>query len=219
MIEKLNLFNTEVIGAFALASNKFIILPYSVDSKIVQFFEERTRLNVIKLSLGGINSVGIMVAMNDNGIVLPYNADEEDICILKKEGLNVHLSKSKMNALGNMIVANNKVGFVSPKLSMATIKAAEDTLGVELIKTTIAGLTTIGSSLALNSKGFVCHPQTTETEFALVSSNTNLNGVRVTVNSGYPYVRSGIIYNDSFVFVGYKTTGIEMAEIERALKV
>jgi translation initiation factor 6 len=216
MIERVNLFSTEMVGVFAQASNKYVAIPESYSRVYSSFFVERG-LDILALGLGGISAVGIMVSLNDNGIVLPYNADDEDIRRAKLLGLNVSVSKARTNALGNLVIANNRVGFVSPRLSTPTIKTVEDALGVELVRMSIAGILTIGSVLSLNNKGFAVHPEASDDEVDAIKRVTGLDGSRTTINGGYPYVRSGIIYNDSIAFVGDRTTGIEMAEIERAL--
>jgi translation initiation factor 6 len=219
MIERVKLFNTDALGVFAQASDRVLFVPSNTSSHVTRVLKNRLDIKVLELKLGGIAAVGIMLVANDKGVVLPYNVDEDDIRRLKAEGFNVARSNSKTNALGNLVVANSRVGFASPKLGQTTVKLVEDTLDVEIIKTTVGGLTTVGSALALNNKGFACHPQTSDSEMETIVEATGLKGLRVTVNSGYPYIRSGMIYNDGFALLGYTSTGIEMAEIGSALSI
>lgn len=213
----MKIFNTESIGIFALATDKYVFVPLNSQESSKRLIREKTGTEVVELGIGGISAVGAMVAANNNGVMLPYNADDEDVLNLKHRGFNVIRSRSKYNALGNLLAVNSRVGFASPILSDAFLDAAEDILGVELFRVTIGGLNTIGSALVLTDKGFACHPETSEEELELVRARTRLDGARVTVNGGYPYIRSGMISNSSSVLVGYATTGIEMAEIENAL--
>ncbi|MEM0271016.1 MAG: translation initiation factor IF-6 [Thermoprotei archaeon] len=220
MIERVKLFNTDAIGVFARASDSAVFVPLNTAWRLKKVFGGREMdINVVELGLGGIVAVGAMIVANNMGVILPYNVDEEDVRRVKAAGFNFARSNTKLNALGNLVVANSKVGFVSPRLTASTVKLVEDTLGVEVVSTTVAGLQTVGSSLALNNRGFACHPLATEEEFRLISEVSGLRGRRVTVNSGYPYIRSGIIYNDHFVLMGYSSTGIEMAELSSALGV
>lgn len=216
-IERIKIFNTDAIGVFAQAAGQFVFAPSNTSLATKRTLESKTLNQVVELGLGGINAVGVMVVSNNNGVLLPYNADDEDVVRVKKLGLSVAKSASKSNALGNLLAANSTIGFASPKLNLSTIKLAEDVLNIEVVKTTVANLMTVGSALVLNNKGFICHPETTEEEFELIRSASKLAGSRVTINSGYPYVRSGILSDDKFALVGYTTTGIEMAEIENAL--
>lgn len=216
MIERVNLFSTEMLGVFAQASNRYVVIPESYLRSYAPFFEKHG-LRVLALGLGGISAVGIMVSLNDNGIVLPYNADEEDVRRAKTLGLNVCVSRARTNALGNLVITNNRVGFASPRLSTATVKTVEEALDVELIRMSVAGIVTVGSVLSLNNKGFAVHPEASDEEVDTIKRVTGLDGSRTTINGGYPYIRSGIIYNDTIALVGDRTTGIEMAEIERAL--
>lgn len=217
MIERVKLFNTDALGVFAQANDRAVFVPLNTGFRVRRVLEGRVDLEVVELGLGGIAAVGVMVVSNSVGVVLPYNVEEEDLRRLRRAGFNVARSNTKMNALGNLVVANSRVAFASPRLAASTLKLVGDTLDVEVVRTTVAGLHTVGSALALNDKGFACHPETTDEEMKVISEASGLRGSRVTVNSGYPYVRSGIIYNDSFALVGHTSTGIEMAEIGSAL--
>jgi translation initiation factor 6 len=217
MIERVKLFNTDALGVFAQASDNAVFIPLNTAPRVKRVLEGRVDVDVVELGLGGIAVVGAMIVSNSVGVMLPYNVDEEDVHRVKAVGLNVARSNTKLNALGNLVVANSKIGFASPRLAASTVKLIEDTLGVEVVRTTVAGLHTVGSALALNNRGFACHPQTTDDEIRVISEASGLRGRRVTVNSGYPYIRSGIIYNDGFALLGYTSTGIEMAEVSSAL--
>ncbi|MEM3670310.1 MAG: translation initiation factor IF-6 [Thermoprotei archaeon] len=216
-IERLSLFNTENIGVYARANNSCVFVPAGLGRMFSELIGSKTGIDTVELELGGISATGIMIACNDNGVILPYNASEEAVSAIRNRGLNYHVSKSRVNALGNLLAANSKVCFASPILGHPLLKAVEDTLDVEVVATTVAGLTTVGSSLALNNKGFVCNPETSDEEFELIKNRSGLSGSRVTVNGGYPYVRSGMVFNDHFVLVGKLSTGVELAEIESGL--
>ncbi|MCL5788281.1 MAG: translation initiation factor IF-6 [Candidatus Marsarchaeota archaeon] len=216
-IERVKLFNTENIGVFAQANNRFLFVPRAGRAGSLDAVSGRVGLERFEVDLGNISAVGIMIVCNDYGVVLPYNADPETVSAIRSKGLNVHVSTSKVNALGNLVAVNSRVGYASPRVPSSLVSAIEDTLGVEVFTTTVAGLSTVGSSLAMNNKGFVCHPETTDEEFEIIQATSKLEGSRVTVNGGYPYVRSGIICNDKVVLVGQLSTGVELAEIESAL--
>ena len=56
-----------------------------------------------------------MTVMNNNGILVPSTASDEEIQILKQaSGLNVDRLNSKFTAIGNLISTNDNGALISP---------------------------------------------------------------------------------------------------------
>jgi translation initiation factor 6 len=123
-----------------------------------------------------------------------------------------------LNAVGNNILANDFGALVHKKFSKKSITQIEDTLDVEVMKGTIAGLKTIGTAAVVTNHGGVCHPKVKEDELEFLKSLFKIEIVKGTANYGTPLVGACIIANSNGAVTGTTTTGIELGRIEDGFK-
>ena len=72
--------------------------------------------------------------MNNNGILLPSIASDEEINTLRHaSGLNVERLKSKYTAIGNLISTNDNGALLSPLFNNEVEEQVQDVLGYRLI--------------------------------------------------------------------------------------
>lgn len=162
--------------------------------------------------------MGIFIAGNSKGILVPHNAKDEEIAFIHTTtGLPVVQYNGKNNALGNMILVNDSVALVGPNTDQKLKSLITDTLGVEVYEGRIGGLSMPGVCAVVNNKALLCHPQTTEEETKKLEEIFNIPVHLSTVNCGFPYLRVGMAVNSYGVIVGMETTGPEMAHIESSL--
>jgi len=64
----------------------------------------------------------------------------------------------------------------------------------------------------------VVHPKATEEEIKIISEVLHVEVEPATVNSGIPFLSSGIVANSKSVIVGSLTSGPELIMISRAFK-
>ncbi|MEE1117268.1 translation initiation factor IF-6, partial [Methanosphaera sp.] len=135
--------------------------------------------------------------------------------ILSEHDINVEIIPDKLTAIGNIIVANDTGAIVNPELSSDAKKIIADTLDVELVESTIAGLDIVGSTMAATNKGALVHPDASEEELDLIEDVLGVPAEIGTVNRGVKLVGACIIANSNGVIVGNKTTGPELARIDQ----
>ena len=78
---------------------------------------------VIPITIAGMKIVGRMVAGNKNGLLVPSSITEEEENVLKaKLPSSVTLKKidDKLSALGNVIIANDRVALLHPDVDAET---------------------------------------------------------------------------------------------------
>jgi translation initiation factor 6 len=131
--------------------------------------------------------------------------------------INVGIVNDKVNALGNLILANDNGGIVSPSLSKKGIKDIEDILDIDVEKRKISGFKTVGSVGVATNKGALIHPLVKEKELEWIESVLKVEADIGTVNRGTGFVRTGIVANSKGVLVGEETTGPEIMRIEDSL--
>jgi translation initiation factor 6 len=210
-------FGNPWIGMFIRTNDSVTMLPIDSMDKLDAIVRERLGTEIIKISIGDSNLLGVYVAMNANGVVLPNVAREAEIAALKKAGLNVHVSTDKHNALGNNVAANNKGGIINPYMERAEAAAMGDALGVELVPLDIAGFSTVGSACVATDTGFLAHFRSSEDDLARLKDALKVPGNKGTMNTGTGFVAYGAVVNSRGYVVGENTTAFEVGRLEEAL--
>ena len=92
-----------------------------------------------------------------------------------------------------------------------------DVLGVDAIRSKVAGQETVGSLMVANNKGILTHPDITGDEVERIGAAMRVPVMVGTVCFGSPYVGAGVAASDSYALVGSGSTGPELNRIEDAL--
>ena len=220
MIHKYDVYRSPNVGLFTRTNDKTLLLPFGfADTKIKKLKEYLDVEEIVRVSIAGTRLIGPMTVMNNNGILLPSTASDEEIQILKQTGLNVERLKSKFTAIGNLISANDKGAVVSKLFSEEVDLDIENTLGVPIQRMSIGGFVQVGSLVVATNAGATVHPKANDAEINRISEILQIEAEPATVNGGSPFLSSGIIANFSSAIVGNLTTGPELIMISRALKV
>jgi translation initiation factor 6 len=127
--------------------------------------------------------------------------------------------ETKKTAYGNLVLANDFGAVVDPRFKEPTVKLIGKTLGVEAVRTEIAGLPYVGSLAVATNKGVLAHPLLKDDERKVLESVFKVPVDVGTVNCGIPYVGTGLIANSHAAVAGSMTTGPEMFIIGNALDV
>jgi translation initiation factor 6 len=217
-LDKLSIFNVDTIGVYCFTNNKYTLIPTGLSPEVKSKIREVLATEVLEVHVAGTSLLGIMVAGNNNGILLPRNVKEEELREMKKLDLKVSVLNSKSTALGNVILCNDKGAIVYPEMEKDSIKTIKEVLEVEeLSSATIADVITVGSVAVVTNKGALVHVDASDKDIKVLS---NLLKVKVevgTVNFGSPFIKSGVLANDKGIIVGTSTTGPEIVRIQRAL--
>ena len=186
-------------------------------AKLMQYLQVEGKVYV---SIAGTRLIGPMTAMNNNGILVPSIASDEEIQILRRaSGLNVERLKSKFTAIGNLISTNDNGALISPLFNNEVDQQVQDVLGVPINSMTVGGFIQTGSMVVATNTGAAIHPKTTEEESKVISESLQVEVEPVTVNGGIPFLSSGIIANSKSVVVGSLTSGPELIMLSRAFKI
>jgi len=208
------------IGVYSMATEKFVVIPNAVPHKIAERLAEWLQVKLIHTSVAGSILAGAFICANSNGVLLPLSICEEELAAFKTcfDG-NVTILETKKTAYGNLVLANDFGAVVDPRLKEPTIKQIGDTLGVEVVRTEIAGLPYVGSLAEATNKGVLAHPLLKDSERKTLESVFKVPVDVGTVNCGIPYVGTGLIANSHAAVAGSMTTGPEMFIIGNAMDV
>ncbi len=154
-----------------------------------------------------------MVAMNSYGAVvaLSIHPDEEDAL---RSVVPVTRVASRLNALGNNVLANDSGALVHPDFSETAVHAIGRALGVPAHRGTIAGLGTVGMAGVATNRGVVVHPRATESETGELERVLRVPVHRSTANFGVPIVGACVVANSRGLLVGRPTTPVEIVHLQ-----
>jgi translation initiation factor 6 len=209
---RMSILGSPNIGVYALATNNFVLVPPGISDAKAKRLESFLVAPVIRASLGGTVLLGILAAANSNGMVVPGFVSDEEIQVLSSIVGNVVRVESKRNALGNLILVNDRGALVSESLyrEKSVISKIQDVLGVEMMQGQIAGRPYVGSLAAVTNSAALVHPLVEDEEKKLISESLKVNVDTGTVNGGCPLVHSGILVNDHGFVVGSLAVGSEL---------
>ena len=184
---------------------------------VLKDLEEALGVKPFKTTIAGSHVVGSLMAMNSYGAAVSGLAEAAEIAVIEAVIPVVPLP-DYLNAGGNNVLVNDKGAIVNPETNNETVKALEDVLQVEVVRSAIAGCNVVGSVCCCNNKGCVCTTDATDDDIQILKEVLRVEEVqRTTVNHGSKYVGSGIIANSKGALVGDATTPIEMGRIEDGL--
>ncbi len=215
------LFGSEYIGAYASATEKYAFVGRSLPENARRRISSALNAEQVSISIGGSDVIGIFMRANSNGIVLSNLASDEEVDSIKKLGLgiNVGVLDSMLNAVGNNILANDKLAFVNPEYDSKDIKCISDILNVEVFPMEIGAFHVLGSSNILTNKGMAINNHATDTEKKRIDSLTGFDSLRATANFGSLGIGLSAIANSRSAVVGRNTSGYEFANILNALNI
>ena len=208
------------IGVYSLATEKFVVIPKAVPNKKAQRIADWLKVKLVHTPISGSTLGGAFLCANSNGILLPLSVCEEEIATIQASfSGNIVVMETKKTAYGNLVLANDFGAVVDPRLKDPVIKQINETLGVEAVRTEIAGLPYVGSLGVATNKGVLVHPLLKDDERKILESVFKVPVDVGTVNCGIPYVGTGLIANSHAAVAGSMTSGPEMFIIGNALDV
>jgi len=215
-IYRYTFYKSPNIGIFVKANDSIVLIPYGFAETKTEKMAEYLQVTEVYASSAGTRLLGPMTVMNNNGILLPSIATDEEVENLKRaSGLNVERANSKFTAIGNLIAANDNGAVLSPLLKGEIDHQVQDVLGVPAHTLTVGGFVQTGSMIIATNVGAGVHPNATEDEIKAVSEALQVPVEPVTVNGGMPFLSSGVVSNSKAVVVGSLTSGPELIMLSR----
>jgi translation initiation factor 6 len=213
------------IGVFATCTESALLLPSHISDRLAAEMERALKVKAIRTSVAETSLIGCLAVGNSHGFIFsPYTLDSEIRRVeesARKEGLKEKVSRlpdrDRMNAVGNIILANDTVALIHPQLSAKTVEVIKETLEVKVYKGTIGGLKTVGMAAVVTNKGILAHNNATREELEFLEEIFELPVEIGSVNFGVPLIGAALLANTKGYAAGAETTGAELGRIEDAL--
>jgi len=206
------------VGVFARATDDCLLLRPDIEEPLLEEFEDELAVPAVSTTVAGSTTVGSLAVGNENGLLVSERVtDAEADRIETATDLPVVELPGRINAAGNVVLANDEGAYVHPDLERKAVRAVEDALGVPVERGTLAGVRTVGTAAVATDDGVLCHPKTTDEKLDALEELFGTYADIGTVNYGGPLVGSGLVANASGYVAGQDTTGPELGRIEDAL--
>ncbi|MEF8774007.1 MAG: translation initiation factor IF-6 [Halobacteriales archaeon] len=206
------------VGVFARATDDHLLVRPDLDDDLVAAMAEELAVEPVEATVAGSATVGSLVAGNDSGLVITGRAGEgEQEALADRTGLPVGRLPGRINAAGNVVVANGNGAYVHPDLTDEAVEVVAETLDVPVERGDLAGVRTVGTAAVATDRGVLCHPKATDAELDFLADHLGVRSDIGTINYGAPLVGSGLIANGHGYVAGEETTGPELGRIEEAL--
>ena len=216
MISLLNHTGNPYIGVYCSASDQYAFVPRAAEDSFVETIAKSLSVEVIRTSVGGATIIGSLMALNSKGVVVSNLGMKDELELIPDE-LEVAVMEEKYNAAGNNLLVNEKAAVVHPGVSNETLNILSDVLGVEVVKGTIAKISTVGSVALATDKGIICHPRASEDDVDFLKRIFNVPVTLATLNYGTPWLGACAVANDKGAVIGEKSTPIEIGKLEDGL--
>jgi translation initiation factor 6 len=200
------------IGVKILCTENIAFIPYNTPFFLQNLLQRTLKVEIIQVS---DNIIGSLAVGNSFGSVVSSVLSSEVLNELRSTNLPIFQS-SEFFAFGNVVLANDYGGIISPVVPSTIQKAISDTLEIPLEARTIANSDLVGSLAFVTNYGGLITPLASEEEIREIKEILHLQQVGVgSVNKGSEFVASGLIGNTKGLLIGRETTGIETMEITR----
>jgi translation initiation factor 6 len=218
-IGKFNIKGTSYVGAFAMATDRHIFTGNGTSPGAVGTMANALGAKPIVFSIFDTDMIGILARANSNGILLSRVVGDRELSELKSQNpdCKIGILQSNLNAIGNNILANDKIAIINPDYDRTAEKEIADILSVEVFREQIGGFKTTGATNILTNKGMVINNKTTDEQKEKIDKLTGFDSIRSTANTGALSIGLGAVANSNGAVAGEDTTGYELARITEAL--
>ena len=211
-------YGSPYVGVFVAATDEHVFVRPDLDDEPATAIAGELDADLVPTTVGDAVTVGALLVGNGNGLLASDRlTDREQSALGEATGLPVATLPGRINAAGNVILANDHGAYGHPDLSDPAVEAVEATLGVPAERGALAGVRTVGTAALTNNRGVLCHPKATDGELDRLEAALGVRADVGTVNYGGPLVGAGIVANDHGYVAGQDTTGPELGRIEDAL--
>jgi len=215
-IAKTTVLGNSGLGVFALATEKYSVVPFGVKEQTKKILIETLQTEMIQTTISNSVLVGTMAVGNSDTFFVPSNIGEKELKTLNEllgEKVEIVELNSKLTALGNLVVLNDKGAIISDMFEKNAQKQIQDVLNFEVTVGNLLGSPLVGSIIMSTNRGALVHPLLSEEEIKEISLIFKVKTDVCTINRGIPYPRVGILANSKGAVIGTDSTGPESMRI------
>jgi len=206
------------VGVYVAATDSACFVRPDLDDDLAATIADELGVTLVETMVGEAVTVGALLTGNDHGLLVSGRVTEFERERLQEATAGpVNELPGRINAAGNVVLANDHGAYVHPDLPREAVQAVRDGLDVPVERGTLGGVRTVGTAAVATDRGVLCHPNSTDEELDFLEELLEVPADIGTINYGAPLVGSGLVANERGYVVGEETTGPELGRIEDAL--
>lgn len=206
------------VGVFARATDDCLLIRPDAEEDVIEGMTDELGVDVLPTTVAGSNTVGALAVGNENGLLVSGRVTERERERIETAiDTPVYGLPGKINAAGNVVLANDSGAYVHPDLTDEQVGVVEEALAVPVERGSLGGVDTVGTAAVATNEGVLCQPDAREAELETVEALLDVYADVGTINYGAPLVGSGLVATDDGYVVGQDTTGPELGRIEDTL--
>jgi translation initiation factor 6 len=204
------------LGVYVRVGETHAVAPSGIPNAVAREVGRLLDVKVVRTNVNDSEVVGALIAQTSRGFVVGDEISPEEREVLETVA-PVAVIRSRHNAMGNNVLANDHGALVHPEFSDTALEAIGRALHVPARRGTLAGLGTVGMVGVATNKGVVVHPKATEGEAQVVGDLLGVPVHRSTANFGVPIVGACLVANSHGLIVGLPTTPVEIVHLQEGL--
>ncbi len=201
------------IGVFSRVLGDIAVIPPDAPEAFSRALAGALDVTLVRTTIQGSRIIGSLLAGNSRGAVVSGLAEKIEIDMIA-EHREVMLIPGRMNAAGNVILANDRIGFVHPDMPADLAGEIGTFLGVQLSPVTLGGVKTVGMAGVATNQGIAVNPKATTQEIDRIEALCEIPVGTGSVNMGSGLVGTGLLANDHGYIAGMQTTGFELGRFD-----
>ncbi len=205
------------IGLYGFCTDTYALVGKEVPSELAEEIGKALKVPVHRITIAGTSLIGVFVAGNKNGLIIPSIIFDYELEALKKLKLPFHILDTQLTCLGNNVLCNDQGALINPEFSQQEMHFIQKALNVPVQKAILVELDNVGSLAALNKQGVLVHMDAGEKDLKLLKKVFGVEAFPGTVNLGNPYIKAGLLCNDQGYVIGEQSGGPEMVYVEQCL--
>jgi len=206
------------VGVFARATEDCLLIRPDAEDDVIEGMTDELGVEPLPTTVAGSNTVGALSVGNENGLLVSGRVTErERERIESATDSPVYGLPGRINAAGNVVLANDSGAYVHPDLTDEQVDVVGEALDVPVERGSLGDVDTVGTAAVATNEGVLCQPDAREAELETVEELLDVYADVGTINYGAPLVGSGLVANDAGYVVGRDTTGPELGRIEDTL--
>ncbi len=200
------------IGVALFCTENIAFIPNNTPMFLEELVKHTLRVKIAKVPE---SIIGSLVVGNSFGVVVSNVISSEVLNQLKLADIPI-FQATEFFAFGNVVLANDYGGIISPIVPLKIRKKISDILNIPIEAKTIAQSDLVGSLGFTTNNGGIFTPLANEDEITEIKDILHLKAVGIgSINKGSEFIASGIIGNTKGLLIGRETTGIEIMGITR----
>ncbi|MCI4345487.1 MAG: translation initiation factor IF-6 [Thermoplasmata archaeon] len=203
------------LGVYLRAGETHALLPASAPTSLERELHRALGVEVVRTTIAECDLLGSLAVFTKRGILVGERLDTEERDALAEVAPVTELLL-RQNAVGNVVLANDRGALVTPELSDDALELISEALGVPVRRGTLAGLGTVGMAGVASERGVVVHPKTTDREATEAAEALGVPVYRSTANFGVPVVGACLVANSKGFLTGVPTTPVEIVHLQEA---